>query len=210
MCREKYSILLIKKEVLSKFKIKRASDFEILGKAILSFHSSCNLIKLQKQAWDSFPSHFVSTLKRNGRWKDVKKFLNKNEKHIHTKSIATCHNDIHDGNIYMCGKEIIFLDIDDMCRNSYFSDLGMAVANFANSSYSKPNLLKAIKHLLSGYNKKHSPANILNVALFALRKLYFTEAYYLYASELKNTSLKIIPELRKRQKLLDYFIEDYL
>lgn len=209
-CRKKYSILLIKKETLSKFKIKRVSDFNILGKAILSFHSSCNLIRLQKLAWNNFPSHFVSILKKYGRWNVIKQFLNKNEGRVDMKNIASSHNDIHDGNIYVCDKKIIFLDIDDMCKNSYFSDLGMAIANFTNSSYSKPKLLKAIKSLLSGYNKKHSQDRIRNVALFALRKSYFTEAYYLYANKINGSSLKIIPELRKRQKLLNNFIEDYL
>lgn len=210
LCRKKYSILLIRKEEISKLDIKRASDFKILGKAILSFHSSCNLIRLQKLAWDNFPSHFISILKKHGRWNAIKQFLNKNERYIDTKNITTCHNDIHDGNIYVCDKKIIFLDIDDMCKNYYFSDLGMAVANFTNSSYSKPKLLKAIKSLLSGYNKKHSPTNIRNVALFALRKSYFTEAYYLYANKINGGSLKIVPELRKRQKLLSNFVEDYL
>lgn len=207
---KKYSILLIKKEKILKLTIKRVSDFENLGKAILSFHSSANFIKLQKLSWNNFPPHFVFALKGHNRWQTVRKFLDKNKKIIDTKDIAICHNDIHDGNIYKSGKKIIFLDIDDMSENSCYSDLGMAIANFTNSSYSKKQLSKAVELILAGYNKKNSINNIINTASFALRKLYFTEAYFFYSHSINGRSLKFIDELRKRQDMLNLFMKDYL
>lgn len=207
LCYGDCSLLLTKKEKISKIKIKATSGFKLLGEAILSFHLSCAKIQLQKSRWNNFPSHFISTLHKHGRWKEIERFLVENKKYINLKIPVVCHNDIHKGNVYLSKKNIIFLDIDDICMDSHFNDLGMAIANFTNSTYSKRKLLEAIKFLLIGYCEEISRNSILNVLLFTLRKLYFTEAYFLYS---QKENAKFIGELRKRQKLIVSIFKNYL
>lgn len=207
---EEYSILLLKKEKISKIKIDKKQDFKTISQAIFNFHSTCKDINFKKLPWNNFPRHFKEALRRNSRWSIVDSFIRKNAKYIDRINIVSCHNDIHAGNVYYLRKKIIFLDLDDMCRSSYFNDLGMLLANFMNSNYSSDDLLKTITNIFKGYNLKMSRTNILNISIFSLRKLYFTEAYFLYANK-KNAQLpRFVCEIRKREDIIKNFMESYL
>ena len=206
----RYSILLLQKEKISKIKIEKTAHFKKIGQAIATFHKLGDSFEFQKLPWNHFPPHFVVVLKRHNRWNEIKGFLEKNRKHINSEHNVTCHNDIHDGNIFISNKKIIFLDIDDICKGSCFNDLGMVIANFTKSENSKVYLLKAIERLLIGYGEDYSSKNILRVILFALRKLYFTEAYFLYAWSAKKTPINFVFELRKRQRILNSLLAGYL
>ena len=209
---DRYAILLIKKEKLSKISIMGQSLFQRLGKSIAGFHLACRSIGFKRLAWNNFPTHFIVALKSQNRWQEVRHFLNKSKKLIdrsHLKIVA-CHNDIHAGNVYYSEGKIIFLDVDDMCSESCFNDLGMVIANFIDSSYSRDKVISVISFLLGGYGMSNSNKNILNTLIFALRKSYFTEAYFLYANATQQKPPAFIYELRKRQSLLQGLIQDYL
>jgi len=210
LLRPRYSILLLKKEKISKIQIEKITHFKKIGHALKIFHQLGDSFEFQKLPWNHFPPHFVDALKKHRRWNQIKSFLEKNRKCIDSKHDVTCHNDIHDRNIFLSNKRIIFLDIDDICKGSCFNDLGMVIANFTKSKNSKTFILKAIERLLIGYGKDYSSKNILQVILFALRKLYFTEAYFLYAWSVKKTPLDFVSELRKRQEILNSLLVDYL
>ncbi len=207
-----YAVLLIKKEKLSKINRVGPSLFHRLGKSMTNFHSACRSIDFQKLAWNNFPSHFIVALKSRNRWREVNHFLSKSEKLVGRSRLKTvaCHNDIHAGNVYYSGRKIIFLDIDDMCSESCFNDLGMAVANFIDSHYSKDRAISMIHLLLNSYGVGNSRRNILSTLIFALRKSYFTEAYFLYVNAVQQKSTTFVNELRKRQCLLQSIIRDYL
>ncbi len=181
----------------------------MISLAIFNFHYACRRISFKKLPWDNFPVHFKESLKNDNRWLEVNNFIRKNYKYIDKKKLVTCHNDIHEGNLYFLRNKIIFLDLDDMCKSSYFNDLGMLLANFMSSTYSSANLIEVIANIFEGYNLKMSKFNILNISLFALRKLYFTEAYFIYAK--KNSSFSYpIYEIRKKVDILKYFINNYI
>ena len=205
-----YVLILIKKEHLKKLNIHSFSDFKFFGKSIRNFHTSCSSIKLQKLPWNNFPDHFRKTLKRHRRWNEVSAFLRQFRGHIIKNSDVNCHNDIHAGNIFLSGDKVIFLDIDDMCTTTYFNDLGMVIANFTDSKFTRSKMLKCVKSVLIGYGVRPQSQVILNTLIFALRKLYFTEAYYLYRHEKKGTSMLFVNELRRRQKLIKDTMTDYL
>lgn len=205
-----YALILFRKEHLKKLKIHSFNNFKLFGKSISNFHTACLSIKMQKLPWNNFPEHFKKTLKRHKRWDEVSVFLRQFHGHIIKNSDVNCHNDIHVGNIFLSGDKVIFLDIDDMCKTTLFNDLGMVIANFTDSKFTSLKMLKCVKSLLTGYGVRPQSQVILNILIFALRKLYFTEAYYLYRRENKGTSVLFINELRKRQKLVKHLMADYL
>lgn len=207
---KEYSIVLLEKEKLSKIKGVKKEDFKIISRAILGFHSACKNISFKLLPWDNFPQHFKEALKNNNRLDLVNSFIRESAKYIDRKNLVSCHNDIHAGNIYYSKEKVIFLDLDDMCKSSYFNDLGMLLANFMDSSYSNTDLFEAISNILKGYNLKMSKNNILNISIFSLRKLYFTEAYFLYVNK-KNAQLpRFVYEIRRREKIIINFMESYL
>lgn len=207
---EEYSIFLLKKEKISKIKIGKKQDFKIISQAIFNFHYACKNIPFKLLPWDNFPQHFQETLKNNNRWDTVSSFIKKNAKYVDRKNLVSCHNDIHERNIYYSRKKVIFLDLDEMCKSSYFNDLGMLLANFMNSAYSSIDLLEAISNILKGYNLKMSKTNILNISIFSLRKLYFIEAYFLYTNKKNAQVPRFVYEIRKREDIIRSFMENYL
>ncbi len=209
---DRYAILLIEKEKLSKISRVGPSLFQRLGKSMADFHSACRSIDFQRLAWNNFPPHFIVALKSRNRWQEVSHFLSKSEKLVGRSRLKTvaCHNDIHAGNVYYSGRKILFLDIDDICSESCFNDLGMVVANLIDSHYPKDKAIDMINLLLHGYGVGNSKRNILSTLLFALRKSYFTEAYFLYVNTVQQKPMTFVDELRKRQCLLWSIIRDYL
>ena len=210
LCTSDYALILIRKEHLKKLNIHSFSDFKFFGKSIRNFHTSCSSLKLQKLPWNNFPDHFRKTLKRHRRWDEVSDFLRLSREHIIKNSEVNCHNDIHAGNVFLSKGKVIFLDIDDMCATTYFNDLGMVIANFTDSKFTSSKIMKCVKSVLIGYGVKPQSQAIHNTLIFALRKLYFTEAYYLYKHEKKGTSMLFVNELRRRQKLIKDTVTDYL
>ncbi|OGI66342.1 hypothetical protein A2647_01885 [Candidatus Nomurabacteria bacterium RIFCSPHIGHO2_01_FULL_40_24b] len=205
-----HALFLIRKEHLKKLKIHSFKDFKSFGKSISNFHNACSSIKMQKLPWNNFPDHFRKTLKQYRRWDEVLVFLRQFREPVIRNSEVNCHNDIHAGNVFLSKGKVIFLDIDDMCATTYFNDLGMVIANFIDSNFTSSKILKCIRSLLTGYGVNPQPQAILNTLIFALRKLYFTEAYYLYRHEKKGTSVLFVNELQRRQKLIKDIMIDYL
>ena len=206
---DEYSILLFKKDNLSEVVLRTTSEFTKFGAAIHSFHAASSSARLQKLPWNNFPEEYITELKNNNRWLIVKKFLSDYENYIDNENNVSCHNDIHAGNIFFSDSKIMFLDIDDMCSDSYFNDLGMVIANFTDSNYSKKQIREMIESLLTGYCNEYTESDIINIAIYALRKLYFTEGYYLYFRKITNEPVEFIDELIKRQNLLMDFLSDY-
>lgn len=206
---DKYSILLFKKDDISEVVLRTTSEFKKFGAAIHSFHTASSSARLQKLPWNNFPEDYITELKNNNRWLTVKKFLSDYEDYIGSENNVSCHSDIHAGNIFFSDSKIIFLDIDDMCHDSYFNDLGMVIANFTDSNYSKKQLREAIESLVTGYCKEYIESDIIDIAIYALRKLYFTEGYYLYFRKITNEPVEFINELTRRQNLLIDFLSDY-
>lgn len=209
--RNDYSIFLIEEENIKEIVIDSDETFKKLGRAVSVFHSACSSIEFSRLHWNNFPAHLIKMLKKCNRWSEIKKFLYNNFKDKNHGKVVVCHNDIHAGNIYFSNNnKVIFLDIDDMCKEYYYHDLGMIIANFTNSSYSPSELNGAIEKLLIGYNVETSDKNIKNTLLFAIRKLYFVEAYFLYSNLFLNTrDFEFIKELRKRQAKIKSFLNNY-
>ena len=123
---------------------------------------------------------------------------------------ANCHNDIHDGNIFMNGRKVIFLDVDDICMSHPFNDIGMIVANFIDSSMTLRYIERAIHELLKGYGEYPTTNNFRMIIVFAIRKLYFTESYFLHVQTTKEIKGDLILEMRKRQDILMALLPNYL
>jgi aminoglycoside phosphotransferase family enzyme len=149
-------------------------------------------------------------LKEHKRWDEIKKFLYKYFKNVNYGKIVACHNDIHAGNVYFLKNNIIFLDIEDISKESYFHDLGTIFVNFADFNCNTLGLEDAAIELLKGYNKEINEENIRNIVLFGLRRLYFVEAYFLYIDlMLNNKNIEFIKNLRENQNKLKAFLYTY-
>lgn len=203
-----YSILLLKVENLKVFQINSINDFYDLGFAVRTFHDCCKNLYVQELPWDNFPRHFISVLQKNSRWSIISDFIEDNKAYIQkVDDKVVCHNDIHEGNLFLSDNKMLFLDIDDICQTSYFNDLGIIIANYINTSYSHDELIYSIDILLKGYRKPKTKKAVITTLIFSLRKLYFTEAYYLFAEENGINNNGIICDLRKKQDMIQCYIE---
>jgi hypothetical protein len=201
------SVFLFKKNDISTIELQTDAEFQNIGTAIKSFHNACSSIHFQTLPWNNFPEVYITELIGNNRWIEIEQFLSKYQEYVSLHQRVSCHNDIHAGNIFYSGDKIIFLDIDDICSDSYYNDLGMVMANFTDSSYTQLQLQVKMKSLMTGYSGTYSEADSINIAIYALRKLYFTEGYYWYFRKMTGETTSFIEELQKRQKLFQGMLD---
>lgn len=109
-------------------------------------------------------------------------------------------------------EKIFFLDLDEMCVSGYSNDLGMAIANFWDPAHINDEyVLNRAIEILRGYTGSVGElyeVDIVPILVYSLRKLFFTEAYFLFLGDLKGQRhLEFIEELRKKEKQIDGLID---
>lgn len=211
------TFFLMKEE---KFAQASASNINLhkLGKALKEFHSGLNSTKNTGMIilpWNHFSPEFRNAFEEHNRWDVVQDFLYTyfpGKKYFYTPNMVINHNDIHAGNIYYSNSKYLFLDLNEMCLATPLNDIGIIVANYViDPEISLSKLDNKLKILLKGYCNKEEINTYVKqkkvILVFALRKLFLIEGYFLYSGLMKKQyNTGFIRWLRSSQEKIKRYI----
>lgn len=193
------------------------ADLVMLGEALSEFHISFtnNDSGMIILPWNHFSPEFRAIFVENKRWDVVSSFLKNyypgNE--YFSNNLIVNHNDIHAGNIFLSNSRYMFLDLNEISLADPLNDLGIIVANYIiNPTIEGDELDNKLSLLLSGYYRSQkmtvSTKQRQMIYIFALRKLFLIEGYFLYSGYKRNNyNTTFIQWLRDSQSNITKYIE---
>jgi hypothetical protein len=154
-----------------------------MGLAIREFHNAGRKIvrDIQRIPWFHLTEEMEGALRRASRWKPASMLLEEMKAGaLFAERLVASHNDVHAGNVFYAAENILFLDIDDMCRADFRNDLGMALNSFTRYDITTSIIRNRAAALLRGYGISPSSEHVRIMAAYAVRKAILTEAYFLF------------------------------